>query len=86
MIRVVAVLVCLSAFVLGQRNGLLDGVANLSDAVSNWLLNLSNPIAPTLRRSGLLVPPHRGESAGPINLHSEALPESRGTTSPLLGR
>ena len=34
MIRVVAVLVCLSAFVLGQRNGLLDGVANLSDPVS----------------------------------------------------
>jgi hypothetical protein len=34
MIRVVAVLVCLSAFGLGQQNGPLDGVANLSDAVS----------------------------------------------------
>jgi hypothetical protein len=39
MIRVVAVLVCLSAFVLGQRNGLLDGVANLSDAVSRRVLS-----------------------------------------------
>src|ERR1700674_3130146 len=34
MIRVVVVLVCLSAFVRGQQNGPLDGVANLSDAVS----------------------------------------------------
>src|SRR6202049_1121118 len=34
MIRVVTVAVCLSAFVIGQQNGLLDGVANLSDAVS----------------------------------------------------
>jgi hypothetical protein len=34
MIRIVAVLVCLSAVVLGQQNGPLDGVANLSDAVS----------------------------------------------------
>src|ERR1700680_4246563 len=34
MIRVVTVAVCLSAFVRGQQNGPLDGVANLSDAVS----------------------------------------------------
>ncbi len=34
MIRPVAVLVCLTACVLGQQSGPLDGLANLSDAVS----------------------------------------------------
>src|SRR3981081_4268204 len=34
MLRVVGVLVCLSAFVRGQQNSPLDGLANLSDAVS----------------------------------------------------
>src|ERR1700680_2490472 len=34
MIRVVTVAVCLSAFVIGQQNGPLDGVANLNDSVS----------------------------------------------------
>jgi hypothetical protein len=53
MIRAVAVLGCLSALVLGQQNGPLEGVANLSDAVSNCLLNLSSPSAhpPTFRTS-----------------------------------
>jgi hypothetical protein len=34
MIRVAVVLVCLSALAIGQQNGPLDGVPNLSDAVS----------------------------------------------------
>ena len=37
MSRVVAVVVCLSALVLGQQNGPLDGVAKLSDAVSRQI-------------------------------------------------
>ncbi len=34
MVRTISFLLCFSAFALGQQNSPLDGLANLSDAVS----------------------------------------------------